>query len=110
MATPQDLVSMIVAKAVNMARMMNIPIIGIIENYSYLTCPDCGKKIEVFGKSHVGEIAQEYHIPVLARLPIDPKLAALCDAGTIETVETDLLDVIGISAMEEISGRRSARL
>ncbi|MBR2460720.1 MAG: Mrp/NBP35 family ATP-binding protein [Clostridia bacterium] len=91
-ATPQDLVSMIVAKAVNMARMMNIPILGIIENYSYMLCPDCGKKIEVFGKSHVDEIAMQYSIPVLARLPIDPKLAALCDAGTIETVETDLLD------------------
>ena len=90
--TPQDLVSMIVAKAVNMANLMNVPILGIVENYSYLTCPDCGKKIEVFGKSHVDEIAQQYNIPVLARLPIDPKLAALCDAGTIETVETDLMD------------------
>jgi len=99
--TPQDLVSMIVSKAVNMANMMDIPIIGIVENYSYLTCPDCGKKIEVFGKSHVDEIAQQYHIPVLARLPIDPKLAALCDAGTIETVETDLLD----AAIEYITKR-----
>ena len=100
-ATPQDLVSMIVAKAVNMARLMNVPIIGIIENYSYLVCPDCGKKIEVFGKSHVDEIAKEYCIPVLGRLPIDPKLAALCDAGTIETVETDLLD----AAIEIITKR-----
>ena len=99
--TPQDLVSMIVAKAVNMANLMNVPIIGIVENYSYLTCPDCGKKIEVFGKSHVDEIAQQYHIPVLARLPIDPKLAALCDAGTIETVETDLMD----TAVEYITKR-----
>ena len=99
--TPQDLVSMIVAKAVNMANLMNVPIIGIVENYSYLTCPDCGKKIEVFGKSHVDEIAQQYHIPVLARLPIDPKLAALCDAGTIETVETDLMD----AAVEYITKR-----
>ena len=91
-ATPQDLVSMIVSKAINMARLMNIPILGIIENYSYLTCPDCGKKIEIFGKSHVDEIAQEYHIPVLARVPMDPKVAMLCDAGTVETVETDALD------------------
>ena len=75
-----------------MANLMNIPILGIVENYSYLVCPDCGKKIEVFGKSHVDEIAKQYNIPVLARLPIDPKLAALCDAGTIETVETDLMD------------------
>ncbi len=91
-ATPQELVSMIVTKAVNMARMMNVPIIGIVENYSYLLCPDCGKKIEVFGSSHVDDIAKEYHIPVLARIPLDPKLSALCDAGTVETVETDALD------------------
>jgi Mrp family chromosome partitioning ATPase len=90
--TPSDLVSMIVSKAVNMARMMNVPIIGIVENYSYLTCPCCNEKIEVFGKTHVDEIAAKYNIPVIARLPIDPKLSALCDAGTIETVETDALD------------------
>lgn len=100
-ATPQNLVSMIVTKAVNMARMMNIPIIGIIENYSYLLCPDCGKKLEVFGSSHVDEIAAEYHIPVLARVPLDPKVSALCDAGTIETVETDVLD----AAVEIITGK-----
>lgn len=91
-ATPQELVSMIVTKAVNMAKMMNVPILGIIENYSYLSCPCCGEKIEVFGKSHVDEVAEQFGIPVLARMPIDPKLAALCDAGTIETVETDVLD------------------
>ena len=90
--TPSDLVSMIVAKAVNMAKMMNVPIIGIVENYSYLKCPCCNEKIEVFGKTHVDEIANKYNIPVIARLPIDPKLSALCDAGTIETVETDALD------------------
>lgn len=91
-ATPQDLVSMIVVKAINMAKMMNIPILGIVENYSYLECPDCGKKIELFGKSHVDKIAMEYGIPVIARIPLSPKIAALCDAGTIETVETDALD------------------
>ena len=90
--TPSDLVSMIVAKAVNMAKMMNVPIIGIVENYSYLKCPCCDEKIEVFGKSHVDEIATKYGIPVIAHLPIDPKLSALCDAGTIETVETDAFD------------------
>lgn len=90
--SPQDLVSMIVEKAVNMARMMNVPILGIIENYSYLNCPCCNEKIEVFGKSHVEKTAEKFNIPVLAKLPIDPKLAALCDAGTIETVETDALD------------------
>lgn len=91
-ATPQDLVSMIVTKAVNMAKMMNIPILGIVENYSYLSCPCCGEKIELFGKSHVDEIAEKFGIPVLARVPMDPKVSALCDAGTIETVETSALD------------------
>ncbi len=90
--TPSDLVSMIVSKAVNMAKMMNVPIIGIVENYSYLQCPCCNERIEVFGKTHVDEIAAKHNIPVIARLPIDPKLSALCDAGTIETVETDALD------------------
>ncbi len=90
--SPQDLVSMIVEKAVNMARMMNVPILGIIENYSYLNCPHCNEKIEVFGKSHVEKTAKRFNIPVLAKLPIDPKIAELCDAGTIETVETDVLD------------------
>ena len=98
-ATPQELVSMIVTKAVNMAKMMNVPILGIIENYSYLSCPCCGERIEVFGKSHVDEVAEQFGIPVLARMPIDPKLAALCDAGTIETVETDVLD----EAVEKIT-------
>ena len=101
-ATPQDLVSMIVTKAVNMAKMMNIPILGIIENYSYLECPDCGKRIDVFGKSHVDEIAEKFGIPVLARMPIDPKVAALCDAGTIETVETNVLD----EAVEKLTGNK----
>ena len=90
--TPSDLVSMIVTKAVNMAKMMNVPIIGIVENYSYLKCPCCGEKIEVFGKTHVDEIAKKFNIPVIARVPMDPKVSALCDAGTIETVETDVFD------------------
>ena len=75
--SPQDLVSMIVGKAVKMAKMMNIPVLGIVENYSYLACPDCGKHISVFGESHI-------ELPVLAKLPIDPKLAAAVDAGKIE--------------------------
>ena len=83
-SSPQDLVRMIVTKAVNMANMMNVPILGIIENYSYLECPDCGKKISVFGESHVDEIAKGHGLEVLAKLPIDPKLAAACDAGTLE--------------------------
>ncbi|HJG38046.1 Mrp/NBP35 family ATP-binding protein [Enorma phocaeensis] len=82
--SPQDLVSMIVAKAVNMAEKMNVPIIGLVENMSYVTCPDCGKKIEVFGPSKLDEVAEAYSLTVLGRLPIDPALALACDAGAIE--------------------------
>ena len=89
--SPQDLVSMIVAKAVKMANMMHIPVLGFVENYSYLECPDCGKKIKVFGESHLDEIAAQFGLPVLARLPIDPKVAEACDNGAMETVNTDLL-------------------
>lgn len=87
--SPQDLVSMIVGKAMKMAEMMDIPVLGLVENMSYVKCPDCGRELAVFGESHIHEIAGQYHVPVLARLPIDPALAAACDAGTIETVETD---------------------
>ncbi len=83
-ATPQDLVSMIVAKAVNMARMMHVPVIGFVENYSYYQCPDCGKQVEIFGKSHLDALAQEYGLPILARLPINPGVAALVDEGRVE--------------------------
>jgi Mrp family chromosome partitioning ATPase len=88
--SPQDLVSMIVAKAVNMAKLMNIPIIGLVENMSYLKCPDCGKEIKVFGESNIDAIAAEYGIPVLAKFPIDPAFASLCDAGAIELCENDI--------------------
>lgn len=87
--SPQDLVSMIVAKAVKMANMMHIPVLGFVENYSYLECPDCGKKIEVFGKSKLGEVADAFGLPILARLPIDPKVAECYDSGLMETVNTD---------------------
>ena len=89
--TPQDLVSMIVSKAVKMANMMKIPVLGFVENYSYLQCPDCGKKINVFGKSHLDEVASEFGLPVLARLPIDPSVAAAYDNGMMETVNTDAM-------------------
>ncbi len=93
--SPQDLVSMIVSKAVKMANMMHIPILGFVENYSYLQCPDCGKRIEVFGKSKLDQVAAEFGLPVLARLPIDPKVAECYDNGLMETVNTDALaDVI----------------
>ncbi|MDD4796487.1 MAG: Mrp/NBP35 family ATP-binding protein [Eubacteriales bacterium] len=89
--TPQELVSMIVAKAVNMARMMNIPILGIVENMSYALCPDCGKHISIFGESHVDEIAAQYQLDVLGRLPIDPALTRAADEGLIELFDGDYL-------------------
>lgn len=86
--SPQSLVSMVVAKAVRMAELMNIPILGIVENMSYFTCPDCGREIKVFGDSHVEEIATTYGIPLLAHLPIDPAAAAACDSGKVESIDT----------------------
>lgn len=91
-ASPQELVSMIVAKAVNMAEMMKVPMLGIVENMSYIVCPDCGKHINVFGDSHVDEVAAKHHLPVLAKCPIDPQLAALSDAGMIETYGGQFLE------------------
>ena len=89
--SPQDLVSMIVAKAVNMADKMNIPVLGIVENMSYLECPDCGKKIHVFGESKIEKVAAEFGIDVIDRLPIDPSVASKCDAGRVEDTEVELL-------------------
>ena len=90
--SPQDLVQMIVKKAYNMACQMDIPVLGIVENYSYLVCPDCGKKISVFGESHIEETADEYGIPVLAKIPIDPSIASKVDEGLVEYVESPWLD------------------
>ena len=98
--SPQDLVSMIVSKAVKMANMMHIPILGFVENYSYLQCPDCGKRIEVFGKSKLDQVAAEFGLPVLARMPIDPKVAESYDSGLMETVNTDALSDV-IAAVEK---------
>ena len=98
--SPQDLVSMIVSKAVKMAQMMHIPVLGFVENYSYLRCPDCGKKIEVFGKSKLQEVAEAFGLPVLAQLPIDPKVAESFDSGLMETVDTEAL-AAAIKAVEE---------
>ena len=97
--SPQDLVSMIVSKAVKMAQMMHIPVLGFVENYSYLECPDCGKKISVFGQSHLDEVAAKFGLPVLARLPIDPAVAEAFDAGLMETVDTAMLND-AVSAIE----------
>ena len=85
--TPQDLVSMIVAKAVNMAKLMNVPVLGIVENMSYYKCPDCGKEHAIFGESKVDKVAKEFGIENTARLPIDPVIAAMVDAGEVESVD-----------------------
>ena len=89
--SPQDLVSMIVAKAVNMAKMMSVPVLGLVENYSYFQCPDCGKRHAIFGESHLDELAQQLEVPILARLPMDPTVAAAFDAGKMESLETNYL-------------------
>ena len=93
--TPQDLVKMVVEKAVNMARMMNVPVLGLVENMSYLSCPDCGKEIEVFGHSKAKTLAAEYGIPAVARMPLDARIAMLADEGRIEDYENT-------QALEEI--------
>ncbi|MBO6157660.1 MAG: Mrp/NBP35 family ATP-binding protein [Firmicutes bacterium] len=90
--SPQDLVSMIVTKAINMAKMMNIPVLGIVENMSYLTCPDCGKKISLFGESHVEEVAAKNGLKVLGQIPIDPALAQAVDKGAIDNLNVNYLD------------------
>ena len=90
--SPQELVSMIVGKAVKMAKAMNIPILGLVENMSYITCPDCGRKIPVFGESHLEQTAAEYGLEILGRMPVAPEVAQLCDAGLIETFVGDWLD------------------
>jgi len=97
--SPQELVSMIVAKAVNMAEQMHIPIIGIIENMSYIKCPDCGKEIKVFGESKLEETAKKYNLEILGRIPLDTRLAAACDKGMIELFDGKWLD----GAVEKIN-------
>ena len=92
--SPQELVSMIVGKAVKMASLMNIPILGLIENYSYFKCPDNGKEYQIFGPSHIEDAAAAYGLDVLAKLPIDPELAAACDAGRIETYHATALEPV----------------
>ena len=98
--SPQSLVSMIVSKAVNMANMMKVPVYGFVENYSYFQCPDCGKKVEIFGKSNLDELALQYSLPVLARLPIDPNVAAQFDAGKMAGA-----DVSGVMPAAELMAK-----
>ena len=90
--SPQELVSMIVKKALNMAKLMNIPVLGLVENMSYFKCPDCGKEHKIYGESHIDEIAAENGLDVLGKLPIDPAIAAACDEGKIEIVDGSWLD------------------
>ena len=90
--SPQELVGMIVSKAVEMAKMMNVPVLGLVENMSYVKCPDCGREIHVFGESHIDEVAAKYGLKVLGKLPMEPKLAAACDRGAIELFEGGWLD------------------
>ena len=90
--SPQSLVSMIVEKAVNMAKLMDVNLLGLVENYSYFKCPDCGKEIKLYGESHIDELAVAHSTQVLARIPIDPELASLCDKGVIELFEGEYLD------------------
>ncbi len=103
-STPQELVEMIVEKALKMAGLMNVPVLGLVENMSYIACPDCGRQIEVFGKSHVDELAGRYSIPVTAKLPIDPKLAGSVDKGMIELFNGDWLNRLA-DAIYELPAR-----
>ena len=91
-SSPQELVSIIVEKAANMAKMMNIPVYGLVENMSYVKCPDCGKEIKVFGESHIDAIAEKFGYDLLGRIPMDPKLSALVDKGWIEMMDNDYLE------------------
>jgi len=99
--TPQDLVTMIVEKAVNMAKLMEIPVLGLVENMSYVECPDCGKKLEIFGKSHVEETALAFGIPHTARMPIDPAVASIIDAGDGDNLNCTALNGI-MDALEQL--------
>lgn len=98
--SPQELVSMIVGKAVRMANMMKVPTLGIVENYSYFECPDCGGRHSIFGRSHLPEVAAEYGLPVLARLPIDPAVAEKCDTGRAEELDTTAIEAALAAILE----------
>lgn len=100
--TPQDLVEMIVKKAVNMAEMMKVPVLGLVENMSYFECPDCGKKHEIFGTSKADELAKKFAVPAVAKMPISPEIARLADEGKIASADTDPLKEI----FKEIEGAR----
>ena len=102
-ASPQELVGMIVEKAVNMSNMMSIPVLGLVENMSYVECPDCGKKIEVFGKSHIEEIAKKHSVSTVSRIPIDPAIAAAADSGKTEDLSGEWLSEM-VEMLEKLNG------
>ncbi|MEA5060451.1 MAG: iron-sulfur cluster carrier protein MrpORP [Candidatus Pelethousia sp.] len=107
--SPQELVSMIVSKAVRMAEMMDIPVLGLVENMSYFLCPDNGKRYAIFGESHIEEIAQKHNLPVLAKLPIDPKISAACDKGMIELFDGDWFDAVA-KKLEKTEDKKMMRI
>ncbi len=104
--SPQELVSMIVSKAVRMAEMMEIPVIGLVENMSYFKCPDNGKEYKIFGESHLDEVAEKFGLEVLARLPVDPRISAACDRGMIELFDGDWFEPVA-KILETTSGRKA---
>ncbi|MBE6601614.1 MAG: Mrp/NBP35 family ATP-binding protein [Ruminococcaceae bacterium] len=106
-SSPQELVSMIVSKAANMADMMNIPVLGLVENMSYVKCPDCGKEIRVFGDSHIEEIAASFGYDLLARLPMDPQISAHVDAGLIEKLDVEYLDQAAETILSKIQEKKA---
>lgn len=91
-SSPQELVQMIVKKAYNMAEMMHVPVFGLVENYSYVKCPDCGKELKVFGESHIDEIAASLNVPVLGKMPIDPAYAAKVDEGAFDEIDNPYIE------------------
>jgi len=105
-SSPQELVSMIVAKAVNMAKMMNIPVLGVVENMSGFKCPDCGKEYKIFGESHIEEVTTEMGLDLLAKVPMDPKLAALCDKGMLELMENNYFDGVTEKVLKGIINKK----
>ena len=106
--TPQDLVSMIVSKAVNMASMMNVPVLGMVENMSYYVCPDCGKQHEIFGKSRAQEVAAAFGIPHVAKIPIDPVITAMVDAGEVEHISGEYISGLVDSLEKDLPVDREA--
>ena len=103
--TPQDLTRMIVKKAVRMATQMNKPVLGVVENMSYLYVPEIDKKIELFGQSHGEDLAKEVNAPFLGQIPIDPALAAMCDAGMIESYDSGIIEQLGRSLSHSTAGK-----